>query len=296
MYNANGSVRFTVEPFGSSYTGGVRVAVGDVTGDGVPDVVVATGGRTDAEVEVINGATGSVWPTRVFTSTTYAGPVSVAVGDVNGDGIDDIAVGTNERGPRVRLFEGGNFAMLSRVVAGSTTNFRGNTQVALADVNHDGKADLIVSSLYTTGSRVASYTGTSLLPGGTPTKAFNAFMLGGAFTKGLFLAAGDVNSDGFADLIFGAAPGQNPVVLVESGQNLVRTNTRKWLDDFTPAGSNSTTGLRVAMGDITGAGAPNILTSSGGVFSAFEGGILPATGTPPLLLSLPLTGGGIWVG
>jgi hypothetical protein len=121
-------------------------------------------------------------------------------------------------------------------------------------------------------------------------------MLGGAFTKGLFLAAGDLNSDGFADLIFGAAPGQNPVVLVESGKALVQTNTRKWIADFTPAGSNATTGVRVAMGDITGAGTPNILTSSGGVFSAFEGGILPATGMPPLLLSLPLTGGGIWVG
>ena len=98
MYNADQSVRYTVQPFGSSYKQGTRIAVGDVTGDGVPDVVAVTNGKTQARARIIDGATGSVLSTELFPGGAYTGAVSVAVGDVTGDGTDDIAIGTNQDG------------------------------------------------------------------------------------------------------------------------------------------------------------------------------------------------------
>ena len=112
MYNPNGTVRFTRQPFGSTYTAGVKVATGDVTGDGVPDVVVGSTGGITGRARVIDGATGAMRPGSVFSSTTYTGLVEVAVGDVTGDGVADIAVGTNEGGPRVRVYRGGDFVKL----------------------------------------------------------------------------------------------------------------------------------------------------------------------------------------
>ena len=189
MYNPDHTVRFTAQPFGSTYTKGIRIAVGDVTGDGIADVVAATNGSVKAKAKIIDGATGNVLPTQLFGITSYTGPVSVAVGDVDGDGIADIAVGTNQNGARARVFHGGDFALLKGLHTGTTFNFVGRTSVALADMTGDGKADLVVTSLYTTGSRVVGFDGTTLAPGVTPVKDSTPSR-SAADVSGLFLALG----------------------------------------------------------------------------------------------------------
>ena len=117
---------------------------------------------------------------------------------------DDIALGTNQAGPRAQVFRGGDFLKLSDVVAGPSTNFLGRTFVALADMDHDAKADLVVTGLYRGGTRFAGYNANSLAPTLAPQRIFNAFTLGGGYVNGLFLAVGDVNGDGFADLRAGS--------------------------------------------------------------------------------------------
>jgi hypothetical protein len=275
----------------------VRVAVGDVTGDGVPDVGAVTNGGIAAQARIIDGATGTVLSTQLLAGTTYTGKVSVAVGDVTGDGIMDIALGTNQGVPRVQLFRGGDFLKLADLRAGPTTNFKGGTNVALADMTHDGKADLVVSGLYPGGTRISGYNGTSLAPGLTPLKIFNTFVLGGGYVNGLFLAVGDVNGDGYADLVLGQATTRN--VTVYSGQSLVQSNTRKKLASFAPLGGTSKSPVRVALRDIDADGQLDILTSVGEMVTAYKGGIgLPLTGPPPLLFSFDpdQATGGVWIG
>jgi parallel beta-helix repeat protein len=297
MYNADRTVRFAVNPFGT-YTGGVRVAVGDVTGDGVADVVVGTSGAGTGRARVINGATHAL--TQLFGGTAYTGTVSVAVGDVTGDGVADIALGTNEQGARVQVFRGGTFAKLADFHGGGPTNFKNRTQVALADLNADGRADLAVTAMYTTDTRVFGYSGTSLRPGVTPTTLFTRLSLSGAaWASGIFLAAGDVSGDGFADLVLGSGAGSAPRVIVYSGKSLVQNNTAVAIADFAPVGSSSATGVRVGVRDIDGDGKLDLLTASGDLVTALKGGSLPATGRPPQLFAFDPDAthpGGVWVG
>jgi hypothetical protein len=302
LFNPDRSVRFSVTPFGASYTGVVRLAVGDVTGDGIVDVVAVTDGNVSipARVAVIHGITGAVVSTPSLIPSTYIGALSVAVGDVTGDGIADIALGTNESVPRVRMYRGGAFSPLVDFAVDGTSGFRGLTNVALGDITGDGRADLVVTARQKTKTRVYGFIGTSLVPGATPRKAFSSFALGGSFANGINVAVGDVNGDGRADLILGTCSSSSPRVNVYSGRSLTDTSTLSKIADFSPAHGSGVTGVAVAARDIDGDGVSDIVTSSGEIVSAFKGGVgLPPSGRPALLFAFdpaPALNGGVWVG
>jgi len=304
MFNANGSVQFTATPFGT-YTGGVRVATGDVTGDGIADIVVGTNsGGIKAIVRIVDGKSGQVRPGDLSAGPWYYGVASVAVGDVTGDGIGDIAVGSDDGGPVVRIYRGGDFVLLSHFLAGPKTNYWGRTEVALADLTGDGIADLAVTGLYPNGVRVSGFNGLTLRPNVTPGAAFTAFtMTGRGFEGAPNLAAGDVNGDGYADLVFGAGSWSSTRVLALSGQALVQSNLRKTLADFAPSGNAYGFGVRVAVRDWDGDGIADILTGAGkgrgSKVRVYLGKTLTPIGMPPIALDFdayPGFTGGVFVG
>jgi Domain of unknown function (DUF4082)/Bacterial Ig-like domain/FG-GAP-like repeat/FG-GAP repeat len=298
LYNADRSVRFTVTPFGTGYTGGVRVATGDVTGDGVQDVAAVTAGGITAQGLVINGATGSILANQLLGPTTYTGPVSVAMGDVNGDRIADIAFGTDENGPRAQVIRGGDFRKIADI-SGLASDFRGGTQIGIGDMTGDGRAELVVTATYSNGSLVFGYTGASLVPGMTASPAFTPFTLSGGYVDGLFLAVGDVSGDGRADLVLGTPASATPQVNVYSGYSLAQDDSRSTIATFTPTTASSGTGVRVAARDIDGDGILDILASSGERVSAYRGGNLSIAENPPTLFDFdpdPAVSGDFWIG
>ncbi len=302
VYNPDGSVRYAAQPFGASYTGGVKVAAGDVTGDGVPDVVVGT--TTGAgKARVIDGATHALRPGSVFSSSSYTGLVEVAVGDVTGDGVADVAVATNEGRVRVRVYRGGDFAKVADFAALAGSGYAGRGRVALADVTGDGVADLAVSGLFADGTHVAVIDGATLRAGVTPARAVPDFALTGAgFAGGVNLAAGDLDGDGSADLVFGSASGGSRVLAL-SGRDL-RAGTRTTLADFTASGTDYANGVRVALRELDGDGRADLLVGSCGgagseVRSYLGRDFTPTGGEPPLAFDFAAYAGftgGVFVG
>jgi hypothetical protein len=91
--------------FDSTFYGGVRVAVGDVTGDGYPDLVVAAGPGGGPQVKVYNGQTGAVVSSFFAYDSGFTGGGNVAIGDVYGNGVDEIITGPGTvGGPEVNVF------------------------------------------------------------------------------------------------------------------------------------------------------------------------------------------------
>jgi hypothetical protein len=221
----SGTQKFSLFPYPVNFTGGARVATGDVNLDGAPDIVTAAGPGGGPHVRVFDGVTGTALPGPVGSffayDTSFTGGVNVAVGDVNADGNKDIITGADVGGgAHVRVFSGANGNVLVEFFAYDSA-FRGGVRVASADFDLDGDYEIVTGAGPTGGPhvRVFDNAGNPFVPASLPDFANSLFAYGTTFTGGVNVAAGDVNGDGVPEVITGAGAGGGPHVRAFSGVN-----------------------------------------------------------------------------
>ncbi|TRW16886.1 FG-GAP-like repeat-containing protein [Glacieibacterium frigidum] len=125
-------------------TGGVRVALGDINGDGAADVVVGAGPGGAPTVQAIDGATGdTLLAFQAYEG--FTGGVYVAAGDLDGDGRADVVTGAGAGGaPNVKVFDGSTGSVEQNFFA-YEFGFMGGVSVAVGDFGGDGRDDIIVA-------------------------------------------------------------------------------------------------------------------------------------------------------
>lgn len=196
---ANGAAAVKADFFGiddPSFRGGARPAAGDVTGDGVPDLVVAAGFGGGPRVSVLDGRTvlagqrATVVPDFFAFEPALRNGVYVAVGDVDGDGRGDLTFGAGPGGaPRVmalsgRTLTGGGIeaalaAPLVNGFAGNTTD-RSGVRVAARNLDGVGPAEVVSGNGATDEVRVFSLAGGGLT-GLSVSNPFGAVALDGVY-------------------------------------------------------------------------------------------------------------------
>jgi fibronectin-binding autotransporter adhesin len=238
-------------PFGAGVSGGVRVAAGDVNHDGVPDYIAGMGnnGAVPAQVAVFSGTDLSTLQS-FLPYGGYMGSVFVGSADVNGDGTGDVITGAGDGGgTNVKVFSGSSTLQLASFSA--YPGFNGAVRVAAGDVNGDGFADIVTGPSAGAGPNVKVFDGKT----GVLLKSYFAY--DPSFAGGIFVAAGDLNGDGKADIVTGSGSGGTSNVKVFSGAD--DTLLHSFL-----AYSGSTDEVRVAVGDVNGDGQNDIVTGIGG--------------------------------
>ena len=271
-------------------TGTPSVATADVTGDGTDDVIAGSGPGVASQLRVIDGVSlGTAFTTSPFDG--FTGGVNVSAGDLTGDGTADIVVSPNlGGGPRVVVYRARDFTAVGSFLGIEDGTFRGGARSAVTDVNRDGRADLIVAAGDGGGPRIAVYDGTAVLSG-TLTRLVNDFFAyDPTLRTGAFVAGGDVNGDGFGDVILGAGGGGGPQVMVLSGQTAITSGITAAqaapLASFFVGNDTSRAGAPVAAASLDGDANADLITGgfvgAGGTLTAYSGARLVAGAVQPL--------------
>lgn len=207
VFERDGTERgIQVWPFVKNYRNGISIATGDVDGDGKSEIAVVPEQGEAARVKVYryNSAQTIMGEWLAFGKAEVGG--SIALGDVDRDGEDEIIVGAGPKGaPHVRIFEIDGTPLKYDFFA-YDTSYRGGITVAAGDVDGDGKDDIItVPQTGRAEVKVYDY-GKSR----TVLKTWKAF---DESVSGATIAAHDLNNDGKAEVIVGAGKGAEPRVI-----------------------------------------------------------------------------------
>jgi hypothetical protein len=273
-----GTLHALFVPFGY-YPGGVRVATGDVNGDGYSDVVVLAGpGPQNGHIKIYSGFDFSL---LADYTVGYPGDMNLAVGDVNGDGKADVILSTATSFDYVAVLSGA-----SQNVLAAFSVFGGlpiGVTVAAGDFTGTGRDEILAGT-------ATGYSGAVVIDAMTQQRLASFLMP--IPTNGVSVAMGDVNGDGRADAILGTltpVPGVGPIVGVYDAAS-------QGLIGGFAAFPGQSFGVRVSTTDRNGDGRAQVLTGFIGPtqivayytylpgsnsFALLGGFLVPTLGLPP---------------
>ncbi len=213
--DANGVPQFTATHYYVPFLGARTLTLGDLNGDGAPDLTLGFGGN--GIYVWLNNGSGGFTPGQLYSLTPGAGGPAVGqavIADLNGDGKADYVVTSNQNGGANIFFGNGDGTLQAPIYLPN-----GAVSVAVADVNGDGKPDLLMggnltSSAGSEGLMVYLNNGGGSF--GAPT-LYNISSLNGGLAGGGSVAVADINGDGILDAVLSNLSNNTVAVLLGDG-------------------------------------------------------------------------------
>jgi len=273
--NGDGTFQ-TAVPYNTGGAAALSVAIGDVNRDGIPDLIVTNQCAQSSSpcplnglgfVGVLLGNGNGTFQTAVLYGTGAIVPNSIAIADLNGDGIPDLAIAhsstsaTNVNGGVSVLLGNGNGTFQAAVIYNSgaiTAN-----SVAIKDVNGDGIPDLVVANTSQSSTVGSPGAVTVLLGNGNGTfQTAVSYSSGGS--QAVWAAVSDVNGDGIPDLVVAnnCLNIGSGACTVDGGVSILLGNGNGTFQSAVEFDSGGFEATSVAVGDVNGDGIPDLAVTN----------------------------------
>jgi len=275
--NGDGTFQSAVT-YGSGGVEVLDVAIADVNRDGKPDLVVTNCGENGCSqggtLAVLLGRGDGTFGSAVLYDSGEFEPSSIAVADVNGDGHPDLLV-VDLMSKALAVVLGNGNGTFQAGVTYEPGGFGPPESLAVADVNGDGKPDLVVAECVDGSCTGGDGAVTVLLGNGDGTfRSAVAYDSGGGSNTGVAIA--DVDGDGKPDLIVANSYSSTVGVLLGNGDG-----TFQRAQTYGPGGIGP---VLIVVADVNGDGKPDLVVGNVCDQSCdFEivGVLLNNTGAPP---------------
>lgn len=293
VFTISGELFSRFDAYEETFLGGINVAVGDMDGDGINEIITSTrtGGVPTVKVFDVYG-NNLGWDFDAYAAG-FRGGINIGVGDIEGDGPYEIAVAPMGGGaPHVRIFgmRDGEIVPTTESFMAYAETFRGGIAISIGDIENDGIGDIITSPTSNGGPhiRVFGVRDRRYVPVTLGTMAYAE-----SFRGGINSTVGDVNNDGKDEIMTGIVSNGGPHVRIFGvGSSKKFELSSPGFMAFDPS---SRGGVSVASLDTNGNGFAEIITGVGGdglgyvrLFNS-EGRLL----SPEFLAYLPEYTGGV---
>ncbi len=232
--STTGTERFSFFPYEQTFTGGVRVATGDLNQDGVDDIVTSPSEGGSARVQIFDGATGVQLANFFVFDPDFRGGAEVAIGDIdgaldaNGNRTNELIIGAGlGGGPRVTVYSltvQPDKSLLENVVSdffAYEQTFRNGVRVSAGNVDGTTGADkrdyIVTGAGPGGGPAVKVFDGRKTIGVTTPPAERAFFAFDSSARGGVSVAVGQFRGDGKADIITGS--GAAEVFRIFDGRN-----------------------------------------------------------------------------
>lgn len=211
VYNKEGELLKEWLAYSKTFKGGVKLVVGDFTGDGQDEIIVSPGPSGGPHVKIFSGE-GRLLRQFFADDINSRGGINVALGDVDNNGINELIVGAGvNRPPFIKIYN--NEIKLQGAFLVYPASYKGGVNVSVASLygRTDGhKASIITAPAGDFSPLVKIFNNKGILK--------NQFLAYGSnWRSGVKVTAGDLTNDGLGEIITGVQAGGAPHVRVFSG-------------------------------------------------------------------------------